>query len=157
MADVIKKVTVPQTLLQELDWDTEGYLLRYRIVSESRNIRSHWSPVYFFPGPIFEEVEGSIAESVGPTGREILVAAWENDYNLAAYDIFIAFPDALTIDGILYDGNYFSYRGRLTTNSYSFTFNPEASSARVIVQPATNKKTIKQSFIIFDQTYTPVS
>lgn len=46
MAEVIKKVIIP---LSELPADSpilDGYLVRFRIVSEDKNRTSHWSPIY---------------------------------------------------------------------------------------------------------------
>jgi hypothetical protein len=153
VVNLIKKVNVPPSLLAELDWESGGYLIRYRIISESRNTRSHWSPVYSLSLPDFEEVDGSISEGVASTGRPVLTATWENEYKLASHDIFVAFGGALTIDPIIYDGDNFIYQERVSANSYNFTFNPEASYARIIVQPASNKQLIKSSFVIFDETY----
>lgn len=41
----IKKVTIKQSDLPPLMVENEGYVFRYRIVSDDRNRRSHWSPI----------------------------------------------------------------------------------------------------------------
>jgi hypothetical protein len=46
MADVIKKAVVLESNLPPVNTQTEGYSVRYRIVSEDRNRSSHWSPIY---------------------------------------------------------------------------------------------------------------
>lgn len=46
MADVIKKAVVLQPNLPPVNTQTQGYSVRYRIISEDRNRASHWSPVY---------------------------------------------------------------------------------------------------------------
>ena len=46
MADVIKKAVVLEPNLPPVNTQTEGYSVRYRIVSEDRNRSSHWSPIY---------------------------------------------------------------------------------------------------------------
>jgi len=47
MADSgIKKAAFLQDSLPDINVDLEGYLVRYRIVSEDRNRTSHWSPIF---------------------------------------------------------------------------------------------------------------
>jgi hypothetical protein len=46
MTDVVKKAVVLENNLPPLNTQTEGYSVRYRIVSEDRNRSSHWSPIY---------------------------------------------------------------------------------------------------------------
>lgn len=60
MADSnIKQFRVPITDMPPISSITQGYNIRYRIISEDRNRNSHWSPVYliepgytFIPGQI---------------------------------------------------------------------------------------------------------
>lgn len=42
----IKKARVPENTLPDIISNLEGYLVRYRIVSEDRNRLSHWSPIF---------------------------------------------------------------------------------------------------------------
>jgi hypothetical protein len=46
MAEVVRKATILQRDLPEVNTQTQGYSLRYRIISEDRNRFSHWSPIY---------------------------------------------------------------------------------------------------------------
>jgi hypothetical protein len=46
VADVLKKAIILQNNLPPVNTQTEGYSVRYRIVSEDRNRSSHWSPIY---------------------------------------------------------------------------------------------------------------
>jgi hypothetical protein len=46
MAEPVKKASILQKDLPEINTQTEGYSLRYRIISEDRNRFSHWSPIY---------------------------------------------------------------------------------------------------------------
>lgn len=47
MADAgIKKAAFLQENLPDINVDLEGYLVRYRILSEDRNRTSHWSPTF---------------------------------------------------------------------------------------------------------------
>lgn len=43
---VIKKLKIPYNDLPAISSETNGYSLRYRIVSSDRNRISHWSPIY---------------------------------------------------------------------------------------------------------------
>ena len=70
-SETIKKFITPNSSLPPINVDTEGYSLRYRIVSSDRNRTSHWSPVYLLiPGYTFETGDivfnkaGSIASIV---------------------------------------------------------------------------------------------
>ena len=145
MVNVLKKVNVPTSILSELDWETGGYLIRYRIVSENKNLRSHWSPTYFVSVPDFSDVEGEVSES----GNTVKVV-WGDLFNRPLYDIFVAFRGNNPEDVFEYDGDFFHYHGRTPTHEYSFLNRPDVASLRVIVQPATNKFLIKDKFIIYD-------
>jgi hypothetical protein len=41
----IKKVTIKQDDLPPMMVENEGYVFRYRIISDDKNRRSHWSPI----------------------------------------------------------------------------------------------------------------
>jgi len=148
MAEVIKKVNVPSSILTELDWDTGGHIIRYRIIADNKNIRSHWSPVYFIPGPEFSIVTGDVIESIGADGSTVVTAAWSDVFDIPAYDVYVSYFTDLE-NPIQYDGNDFFLHGTPQVHSYSFTLDPEINSYRIIVQPATNKKLIKEDFIVF--------
>lgn len=154
MAEVIKKVDVPSSLLSELDWETGGYLLRYRIVSENKNIRSHWSPVYVIPSQDFVDVEGQISETASDTDptKTIVSVVWDDFFGRPSYDIFVAFRNNPPADTFEYDFDNFYYHGTSTVHNYSFVqrAGDTIDSIRIIIQPASNKKIIKSSFVIYD-------
>lgn len=58
----IKKLRIPITDMPPISSITEGYNVRYRIVSEDRNRLSHWSPV-FLVKPEYTFVSGQIGYS----------------------------------------------------------------------------------------------
>jgi len=152
MAQVIKKAKVPASILSELDWESEGYLIRYRIVSESKNLRSHWSPIYFVQAPSFTDVEGEFYESISdsdPT-KTIVSVVWDDAFDRPSYDVFVAFRGNAPENVFDFDGDQFYYHGRSTTHNYSFIQREGITSIRVIVQPASNKPIIKPNFIIYD-------
>jgi hypothetical protein len=55
----IKKYRQAYTDLPAINSETEGYSLRYRIISEDRNRVSHWSPVYLLV-PDYTYVPGTV-------------------------------------------------------------------------------------------------
>ena len=152
MVNVIKKVNVPPSLLAELDWESGGHLIRYRIISESRNTRSHWSPVYFVSVPDFSDVEGEFSESFSDSepAKTVISVVWDDVFNRPSYDIFVSFRDNPPEETFEYDGDSFYYHGTSPTHQYSFVQREGVSSIRIIVQPSANKKLIKSSFIIYD-------
>lgn len=60
----IKKAKILQADLPDIISNLEGYLVRYRIVSEDRNRSSHWSPIFLIkPEYTFVSGQTSIAKS----------------------------------------------------------------------------------------------
>lgn len=154
MPQVLKRVEVPQSILTELDWESGGYLLRYRLVAENRNKRSHWSPVYFIPVGAFSKVVGEYSEVASDSDitKKIVNVVWDDLYNRPLYDIFVAFDYNQPANTFEYDGENFYYHGTSSVHTYSFVQRDlnTAESIRIIVQPAANKKIIKSDFIIYD-------
>jgi len=95
MADsVIRKAIYRQDALPEINVDLEGYLIRYRIISEDRNRTSHWSPL-FLVKPNYNYVSG--LTSIGKSADHVNVI-WDpvqiyKDNNLirnaTEYDIWL--------------------------------------------------------------------
>lgn len=44
--ETVKKVIIPLSELPAGSPIVDGYIVRFRIVSDDRNRRSHWSPAY---------------------------------------------------------------------------------------------------------------
>jgi len=57
--ETVKKFITPIENLPALSTETQGYSVRYRIVSSDKNRTSHWSPVYLLQ-PGFTFVTGDI-------------------------------------------------------------------------------------------------
>ena len=155
MAQVIKKAKVPDSILAELDWESSGYLIRYRFVSENKNSRSHWSPIYFIEAPAFTNVSGEYYETPSDSNpaKNLVTVVWDDLFNRPAYDVFVAFRGNLPDDVFTYDGDEFYYHGRAYSHSYSFENRDGVESIRIVVQPAANKALIKESFVIYDSEY----
>lgn len=153
MADVIKKATIPASSLTELDWEADGYLVRYRIKSENKNLSSHWSPVYIVPVDDFSDVDGSFFETVGEDGQINVTVVWDDVVERPTYDIFVSFRGLTLFNTFDYDGDTFIYHGTSPTHTYSFIKKEGTESLRIVVQPSADKKIIKANFVIFDTDY----
>jgi hypothetical protein len=151
MAEVIKKVVFSSDSMPPLDWNAEGYLVRYRIKTENKNLTSHWSPVYAVPINPFEQVEGSFSETIGEDGKTIATAVWDDVLDFPSYDVFVAFRGGtLYGDEFEYDQDLFHYHGTTQNHDYSFVKIIGSTSLRIVVQASSNIKRIKDLFIIFD-------
>lgn len=151
MAEVIKRVVAPTSILEEIDWETGSYLVRYRIISDNQNLVSHWSPVYEISAGSFDDVEGSYSETIGEDGKTSVTVTWDDLYNRPKYDVFVEQVGSSPYgDEFEYEGSNFHYHGTSATHTYSFIKKTGTSSIRIIVQPASNIKRIKEDFIIYD-------
>jgi hypothetical protein len=153
MADIIKKTIIPAESLTELDWEANGYLVRYRIKSENKNLSSHWSPVYIVPVADFPDVEGSFFETVGEDGQTNVTVVWDDIVERPNYDVFVSFRGLTLFNTFDYDGDTFIYHGTSPTHTYSFVKKSGTESLRIVVQPSADKKIIKSNFVIFDTNY----
>lgn len=110
----IKKIRIKQEDLPAIKVDAEGYVLRYRVLSEDKNRTSHWSPIEtILPGYTF--VPGSIDHT--KTGG-ISTVAWNSveikkNGNLVreatTYDIWVRWDKG--------DGGDWLYRSRIDSSS----------------------------------------
>ena len=70
----IKKAKIPVDELPPISSETEGYSLRYRVISEDKNRVSHWSPLYLVK-PEYTYVPGSIQFS---SGNQVASITWDS-------------------------------------------------------------------------------
>jgi len=70
----IKKAKIPVNELPPINSETEGYSLRYRVISEDKNRVSHWSPLYLVQ-PEYTYVPGSIKFS---SGGQVANITWDS-------------------------------------------------------------------------------
>ena len=110
--------------------------------------------VYFIPGPEFSIVTGGVVENLTDDGKTIVAVTWDDVFDIPAYDIYVSYLTDLE-DPIEYDGNDFFLHGTPRDHNYSFALDPGIDSYRVVVQPATNKKLIKEDFIVFTASVSP--
>lgn len=69
----IKKAKVPYADIPPISSETQGYSIRYRVVSEDKNRVSHWSPLYLLK-PEYTFVPGSIKFS---SGSQVANITWD--------------------------------------------------------------------------------
>jgi hypothetical protein len=129
----IKKLRISKAFIPPIDYDTEKYNIRYRVISEDRNRTSHWSPIYNTDGTNILGTTGALSIT-----ESIIVAVWGDENNHPAYDIFVSF-----------DGDPFFWHGTSIVHSYSF-LNEGSTTVRVKVQLVSSKKEIKTALSIFD-------
>jgi hypothetical protein len=129
----IKKTRIKREDLPLINTDTEGYILRYRILSEDKNRTSHWSPFYNTDAVSVDGASGALSIT-----QTIIMAVWGDENNHPSYDVFVSF-----------DGDPFYWHGTSTVHSYSF-LNEGTTTVHVKVQLASSKKQIKAGLGIFD-------
>jgi hypothetical protein len=112
----IKKTRIKQNDLPPMNVDSEGYILRYRILSEDKNRVSHWSPVEvimpgytFVPGSIDHNKTGGISNIAW---NAVTIKKNNNVIRTATeYDIWIRWDRN--------DGGDWEYRSRMEGTSVS--------------------------------------
>lgn len=135
MADAgIKKATVLKQSLPPVNSDN-GYLVRYRIVSEDRNRYSHWSPIVTLTGNAPQTVAGSVVYADG-----VANAVWGDAAEYPHYDVFVGFDSATP-----------TYHGTTSIHNYSF-LNEGTTQIEVIIQIASSSKTLSNTLQIYSET-----
>ena len=134
MADAgIKKATVVKADLPPVN-SSNGYLVRYRIISEDRNRVSHWSPIVEVLANDPALVSGRVVYADG-----IVNAVWGDEAGYPNYDIFVGFDLATP-----------SYHGTSSVHSYSF-LNTGTTQIEVVIQIASSTKTLNSALEIYSE------
>lgn len=143
--ETIKKFKLPPSDLPAISSETEGYSLRYRIISDDRNRVSHWSPIYlidpnytFVPGIIHFNKAGDIASIVWDAVTVNKVDGGNTYFirKASQYDFWVRWDRG---GG---DGDWL-YKERLSTTSLSLPV-PTTYTVNGIVQPsAPNRMSIE--------------
>lgn len=135
-SETIKKFITSISNMPPINSDTEGYSVRYRVVSSDKNRTSHWSPVYllqpgytFVPGSIVFNKAGSIATVVWDS-VEITKVYEGSTYSITKnheYDIWVRWDRG--------GGNGdWLYKERIDTTSLSIPI-PNTWTINGVVQP----------------------
>ena len=134
----IKKFITPVTDLPPINAQTQGYSVRYRVISADKNRTSHWSPVYllqpgytFMPGDIVFNKAGSIASIVWDS-VEVTKIDDGNTYSITKtheYDVWVRWDRGG-------DNGDWLYKERIDTTSLSMPI-PSTWTIDGVVQPNT--------------------
>jgi hypothetical protein len=79
----IKKVIIPRSSLSAVNSSNE-YLIRFRVVSDDKNIFSQWSPIFVVPNVPVQTITSSFERN----GSQITIT-WNDPSSRPAYDIFL--------------------------------------------------------------------
>lgn len=128
--EVIKKARILENNLPAINSVTEGYEVRYRIISEDKNRTSHWSPI-FLVKPEFTYVSGTIHHS---KAGDVSTVAW-NSVEIKKGSTLI--KEALSYDVWVKwdrdDSGDWAYRSRVETSSISLII-PSTYTKNGVVQ-----------------------
>lgn len=135
--EIIKKFKTPFSDLPAISSETQGYSLRYRVISDDRNRTSHWSPIYlvepdytYVPGIIHFNKAGDIASIVWDAVT-INKVSGANTYFIkkeSQYDFWVRWDRGSG------DGDWL-YKERLSTTSLSLPV-PTTYTVNGVVQPS---------------------
>jgi hypothetical protein len=139
-----KKVTIEKKDLPPLSPDGE-YLIRYRVISEDKNRKSSWSPIYSLSAlPFIEDVSGDLQISDSSLA---VTAIWEESSWNSSYDIFVSFGVYNVVTSSVVWESYV-YSGSPTSQSYSFLRPVAVTDVRVKIQLSGIEKTLSPALEI---------
>lgn len=136
----IKKITIKQSDLPPLMVENEGYVFRYRIVSDDRNRRSHWSPIKNIK-PEFTFVSKTLHHS--KTG-DVSILTWDpvvikkgtNTIKQAdLYDVWLKWDRDDSGDWI--------HNGTISSNTVSFVIPSTYTISDIVQESQPNKLTVE--------------
>ena len=158
----IKKFRVPITDMPPISSITEGYNVRYRIVSEDRNRLSHWSPVFlvkpeyvFVPGQIGYSSNANVVNidwDAVTILKDITTVTSINNKSLTS-DLatlttdgahYMTVGDWVTVEGVdaIFNGTY--RISAVTTNTFSYY----KDHGNIVSTPVSPKGTYKTNAFI---------
>jgi hypothetical protein len=137
----IKKVIIQKSDLPPVFYDTGGYVVRYRIISDDRNRTSHWSPIFLLPAQKVNQVDGAVVFN-----NNVITATWGDEEDRPEYDVFVSF-----------DGKTPFYHGTSPIHTYSFLNEEDAETVLVIIQIASTLKKLNDSLRIYQSNTIPIA
>lgn len=169
MADSgIKKYRQSYSELPPISSETEGYSIRYRLISEDRNRTSHWSPVYlivpnytYVPGVLQFNSGNQVANFVWDpvtvlkskeSNNDIINKSLTNDLaTLTTSDAhYMNVGDWVTVESVDSTFNGTHKINAVTSDTFSY-YKDNVNVASTAVSPAGNRKT--NSFVALAQAY----
>lgn len=119
MADTTRKIVIPNDQLPAVNADFNSYFLRYRIVSEDRNLTSEWSSIYEVPSnrQYVATGDGSIVYS---TETKQISASWPLQSGISEYDVWIRWEAPFNPSVILPNPNIFAISNAVLNSETGF-------------------------------------
>jgi hypothetical protein len=132
----IKKSIIVNSELPPINPETNGYEVRYRIISEDKNRTSHWSPLYLVqPGLTY-----TAGEIIHNKNGSILTFSWDavEIYKSSTY-VRKAFEYDIWINWDRGDGGDWLYKERIEGTNISFPI-PSTYTINGVVQGSSPNK-----------------
>lgn len=138
--EIIKKARALESKLPAINSITQGYEVRYRIISEDKNRTSHWSPI-FLVKPEFTYVPGTIHHT---KAGDISTVAWNSVKikkgttlikEAMSYDIWVKWDRG--------DDGDWEYRSRIDTSNISLITPSTYTKDGVVQGSAPNKLSVE--------------
>jgi hypothetical protein len=137
MADAgIKKIRIRQSDISTINVNEEGYVLRYRVVSEDKNRTSQWSPISIIQ-PGYTYVGGDI--SFNKSGQ-VATLAWDSvSIQLDGSEVRKASEFDIWLKWDRNDGGDWLYKQRIDGGNISFPIPSTYTIGGVVQGSAPNK------------------
>jgi hypothetical protein len=137
MADAgIKKIRIRQSDISAINVNEEGYVLRYRVVSEDKNRTSQWSPISIIQ-PGYTYVGGDI--SFNKSGQ-VATLAWDSvSIQLDGSEVRKASEFDIWLKWDRNDGGDWLYKQRIDGGNISFPIPSTYTIGGVVQGSAPNK------------------
>jgi hypothetical protein len=138
--EIIKKARILENRLPAINSITEGYEIRYRVISEDKNRTSHWSPI-FLVKPDYAYVAGTIHHT---KAGDVSTVAWNSVEikkgttlikEAISYDIWVKWDRG--------DGGDWEYRSRVDTSSIALITPSTYKIGGVVQGSAPNKLSVE--------------
>lgn len=138
--EIIKKARILENRLPAINSVTEGYEIRYRVISEDKNRTSHWSPI-FLVKPEYTYVPGTIHHT---KAGDVSTVAWNSVEikkgttlikEAMSYDVWVMWDRG--------DGGDWEYRSRIDTSSIALITPSTYKIGGVVQASAPNKLSVE--------------
>jgi hypothetical protein len=138
--EIIKKARILENRLPAINSITEGYEIRYRVISEDKNRTSHWSPI-FLVKPEYTYVPGTIHHT---KAGDVSTVAWNSVEikkgttlikEAMSYDVWVKWDRG--------DGGDWEYRSRIDTSSIALITPSTYKIGGVVQVSAPNKLSVE--------------
>lgn len=138
--EIIKKARILENRLPAINSVTEGYEIRYRVISEDKNRTSHWSPI-FLVKPEYTYVPGTIHHT---KAGDVSTVAWNSVEikkgttlikEAMSYDVWVRWDRG--------DGGDWEYRSRIDTSSIALITPSTYKIGGIVQGSAPNKLSVE--------------